>query len=475
MDTAVKAYLHMVATAKETGRTGPAWVAAWAEHLRTMNELGRAAGVPGRTIRNARTGETTTTYSDSAVYDEVRRRACGHSSADTLHSATHTTSEGDTMPTETAAPDVDALMSDVHATIDQINALDASEEGAATRAGELGAEADAKIRQLPRKHHTTLRKAVNDARKAVAEAVVAHVSAPPSAEIVVMPEDPMVINGVPEMIKHGVSEMRKGVEAGLQLTSAGERVANVLLTIRQTITDPETGLPDLTWRLKATRNAASKVYEDVLHEIAEDDVERRASHASLIKATQNKSSDVLVSWLRGYRRDSEEDMTLLREIFPAAADACQADEELTPEQAIRALYEAKGVELPVRGRTEQMRLNRRVEKIKNTAKELETLREADGAPAEKVEELEGVLSDLKADLPPDMLDKLGEAAAEKTDAEKTAEALEKVKAALTTAGRRVKKVSGADKRKVKAEAYKIVKDFAESFDLDLSALVGSEE
>lgn len=383
---------------------------------------------------------------------------------------------GEDMPpkkkTAEAAPatDVDALISDVHATIDQIKALDPSEEGAATKANELKAEAEEKIRQLPTNKRTPLRTAVNKAHTVAITKPEAAPEPVPSTEVATVSDDPMTWDGVPELIAHGVKEMRKGVDAGLQLTSAGEQVANVLLTIRQTMIDPETGLPDLVWRLKASRNAAGKVYGDVLNEIAEDDEDRRASHASLIKATNNKASDVLVAWLRGYRRDSEEDMTLLREIFPAAADAVEADENLTPEAAIRDLYASKGVELPVRGRTEQMRINRRVEKVQKFAKELEAAEDAGNTA--RVEELKGAISDVKAELPEDALKTLDESVKEKTDAERTTEAVSKMRKDLETAGKRYAKVTGvAQKRKVKAELYNLIREAAKTFELDLSALV----
>jgi hypothetical protein len=382
------------------------------------------------------------------------------------------TKEGDTtMPaaakkTASAPVDVDAVTSEVHGIVDEIKAIDPSTDDAATQAGDLRAKADALIRTLPRSKHTALRKTVADAVKVAT--TKPEPAAAPSTELATS-DDPMTWDGVPALIAHGVKEMRKGVDAGLQLTSAGEQVANVLLTIRQTMIDPETGLPDLVWRMKATRNAAGRVYDDVLKEISEDDVDRRASHASLIKATHNKASDVLVSWLRGYTRN---DLELLREIFPDAADAVEADENLSPEAAIRNLYASKGVELPLRGRTEQMRITRRVEKVQKFAKELEAAQDAGNKAKE--EELTGAINDLKAELPEDALAALSKTDAEKTDAERTTEAVAKVRKDLETAGKRFAKVKGAQKRKVKADLYNLIRETAKTFDLDLSALVEPE-
>jgi hypothetical protein len=368
-------------------------------------------------------------------------------------------------PAQAANADVDALISDVHATIDQIKEIKPGDEGAATLAAELKAEAESNILQLPTNKRTALRKAKDEAFKAA----TAKPEPAPAAEVATISDDPMKWAHVPELIAVGVEKMREGTEAGMKLTSAGEVVANVLLTIRQNMVDPETGLPDIPWRMKATRNAASKVYDDALKGVSEDDVERRAAHASLIKATQNKASDVLVDWLRGYTRD---DLELLREIFPDAAAAVEADEKLSPEAAIRKLYADHGVELPLRGRTEQMRLNRRVEKIQQHAKELEAAEDAGNAA--RVEELKATISDLRADLPADVLPALD--VKEKTDAERTTEAVAKLRKDLESAGKRFAKVKNtAQKRKVKSDLYSLIREAAEAFELDLSALVPAEE
>ncbi|MER7688350.1 hypothetical protein [Streptomyces sp. NPDC097610] len=386
------------------------------------------------------------------------------SNRDTGDSYAYPKTEGEAMPPKgkTATVDVDALTSDVHAIVDEIKAL---EDGTDDRARvKLSDRAETIILKLPAGKRAALRKAV---REAVAEAKEKTV---PSTAIALPSDDPMTWDGVPALIAHGVKEMRKGVDAGLRLTSAGEQVANVLLTIRQTMVDPETGLPDLVWRMKATRNAAGRVYDDVLKEIPEEDVDRLASHASLIKATHNKASDVLVSWLRGYTRD---DLELLREIFPDAAAAVEADENLSPEAAIRNLYAEKGVDLPLRGRTEQMRITRRVEKVQKFAKELEAAQDAGNTAKE--EELKGAINDLKSELPEDALKALDESAKEKTDAERTTEAVAKMRKDLETAGKRFAKVKGtAQKRKVKSELYTLIREAAKTFDLDLSALVEPE-
>ncbi|MGW3674646.1 hypothetical protein [Streptomyces sp. NPDC005166] len=380
-----------------------------------------------------------------------------------------TINEGDSMPPKKkteAAPDIDALISDVHGTIDQIRALEPSDEGAADA---LEAEAEAKIRQLPTNKRTALRKALAEAYAAAT--TKPEPAAAPAAEVATISDDPMAWAHVPELIAVGVEKMREGTEAGMKLTSAGETVANVLLTIRQNMVDPETGLPDLPWRMKASRNAAGKVYDDALKGVSEDDVERRAAHASLIKATQNKASDVLVDWLRGYTRD-DDSLTMLGELFPGAVKLLKADETLTPEAAIRALYADHGVELPIRGRTEQMRINRRVDKISGHMKELEAAEDAGNT--ERVKALRAEIDVLKAELPDDAIKALD--APEKTDVERTTDAVAKLRKDMETAGKRFAKVKGvAQQRKVKAELYALIRETAETFELDLSALVPADE
>jgi hypothetical protein len=388
------------------------------------------------------------------------------------------TLDDDTSVADATNDDVDSLISDVHATIDQLKKIDPASEGATSLAADLKTEAEAKIRKLPTAKRNTLRKEVTDAHKAATAkpepAAATPAAAAPSTAVATVSEDPKDWANLPALIETGIEKMKEGVDAGLQLTNAGEVVANVLLTIRQNIIDPETGLPDLVWRLKVGRNAAGQVYADALKDIPEDDVDRRESHTKLMKATQNKASDVLVDWLRGYDRNNEESMALLTEMYPGAIELLDADEELTPEEAIRALYAKHKIELPLRGRTEQMRLNRRVEAIQKAAKELEEAKEANNAS--KTEELEGRIQELKAELPDDMLKKLGEPEKEKTPAEKTNEALERAWKALETAGNRAKKVkNAAQKNKIKREMYAKIRELAETFELDLTALVPAEE
>ncbi|MER8014266.1 hypothetical protein ACIQ7S_03580 [Streptomyces griseoluteus] len=361
------------------------------------------------------------------------------------------------MPPRTkATPDVDAQITAVHEVVDRLKPL----EPGTSEAQDLKETAESLIRALPTARRNGLRKAVNEAYEAKP------VDEPATTQLV-HSSDPMTWEGIPELIALGTDRMRAGVDAGLQLTSAGEDVARILLTMRQNMIDPETGLPDLMWRMRATRNAAGLVYDRVLEEISEDDDDRNAAFNSLKRASQNKSSDVLVEWLRGYRRDSAEDMELLRELLPTAADLLDEDEDLTAEAAIRAVYAAQGVELPLRGRAEAARLTRRVEKIQKLTRELST------ADADRAAELEAEIAALTVTIPMDMANELEPAA--KTDMERVTDSVASARKSLEAAGKRVSGLRGGQKRKAKNEMLALIRDMASTFDLDLTTLVDSEK
>ncbi|AFU62217.1 repressor [Streptomyces phage TG1] len=381
----------------------------------------------------------------------------------------------DVEPTQPDADDVDALMSDVHATLDQIKAIDPKSEGAVSAAVALSTEAEGKIRQLPVAKRSSLRTQVSAAVAAVRNA--AKIEDAPGSTVAKVEAAPVEAysEAVKSLIDHAAQRMREGVQAGMALTNAGEEVARVLLTIRQNMVDPETKLPDLTFKRKATRDAASEVYAKALEGVADDDVEYRNAHASLRKAAQNKSADVLVEWLRGYDRTRDEDMTLLGEMFPDAVKALEADADLTAEEAIRGLYAAHSIELPKYGRTELARIDRRVKALEAKSKELDALKDADDAPADKVEELEGAIKELKAEIPAEVLEER-DGKVEPTDADRAKEALTKLVKGVELAGKRAAKVTGkAAKNKLKAQAYDAVRALVAQFDLDLSALVEDTE
>ncbi|MFJ3339997.1 hypothetical protein ACIPT3_02250 [Streptomyces diastaticus] len=381
--------------------------------------------------------------------------------------------KGETMAEKPKTTDVDELISEVHVIIDQLKGLDPAGEGVTTEAAELKSEAEGKIRNLPTAKRTSLRKDVDAAHKAATQKPA---DAPASTEVATRtePGDFNEINGVPELIEGGVKLFNEGLDLGLKLGNVGEKVAHTMLAIRTKITNTGTGLPDLMAERKTTKNAASAVYAKALESIADDDVARKDAHTSLVRATQNKASDVLVEWLRSFDGpDRSESLAIAGELFGDKLDGLKEDASVA--EAIYGLYAAQGVELPRYGRTEMARYDRRVKAIESATKELEAERDGD-ADEKKIEELEEKIVDLKADVPADILEEKTAPKDEKSDAEKTAEALAAVKAQMEKAGKRFAKVKAAnEKRKAKAELYAIIRSAADSFDLDLSALVTADE
>ncbi|MEV0126361.1 hypothetical protein AB0I16_33255 [Streptomyces sp. NPDC050703] len=376
---------------------------------------------------------------------------------------------------KTDAPDADALTSEVHTAIDALKALDPSAKDTPSKADALKREADSTIRKLPAERRNTLRTEVRNAHKAAKEAPVASkaVEARPAPQTTVYADDPLAYEGVPELVADGVKEFKAGLALGLKLGNVGERLARILLDTRLAIRNPDAGnLPDLMADRKTTKNAANLVYSRVRKAISDDDQKQLDAHGALVRATQNKASDVLVDWLHSFdTSDRAEAAQIALELFPGVEKHLNDDAPVS--EAIRAVYAAHDVTLPRYGRTELARIDRRLKKLDAATKDLEALQDADDADASDIAKLEDTISDLKAEIPADVLEKRSEP--EKTDAERATEAIDAAKAQLSKAGKRFKKVRGADKRKAKAQMYVIIREMAEEFELDLSALVPSDD
>ncbi|MGY5131286.1 hypothetical protein ACWGJW_02495 [Streptomyces nigrescens] len=373
--------------------------------------------------------------------------------------------------------DVDALISDVHATIDQMKAVDPAEEGAATRVNDLAHEAEEKIRQLPTNKRTALRGQVRDARKVAdpkkpeAEAV--------SGTIVRVADDFNEVEGVPELIQLGTDKVREGVALGLRLSTAGEAVANINLDIRTRIINPDTGLPDLMADRKTTKNAASEVYRKAKADIAEDDVVTLGAHNSLVKAAQNKISDVLVEWLRAL--DNPDSADAFKELFPSAAEIVDSnreakadgntdveDWELSPMEVVYKLYEEKGVTLPRKGRTELERERKAAAALEKTRKALEVAKERketdlDAMDEDEVTELNGEIAALEAkatELEAKVPAEARKPVVEKTAQEKAFAKVEKAEALFTAVTKGADKLSDDEKADLKAKLNELVSKIA---------------
>ncbi|MEG8276386.1 hypothetical protein [Streptomyces sp. AHA2] len=434
----------------------------------------------------------------TAAFESARALGADHAeAADRASAARDAHNKGENMPaaakktaakkaeapaTDTAETnDVDGTISDVHATIDQIKAIEPGSEGAFTQASKLKSEAEDKIRQLPTAKRNTLRADLNAAFKVVADQKPADA---PSTEVAVrgsaeVADDFYQYDGVKKLVTDGVKYLTEGLDLGLKLGNVGQKLAHTILDVRTRIPNPDANdLPDLMADRKTTKNAAAEIYEQAKKGIADDDVERLAAHASLVRASQNKMSDVLVEWLESF--DGPERLTSIdvaRGLFPGVAERAEADPELKISDAIRELYASHGITLPRYGRTELARYDRRVKALEAAEKKKEALVESTepGAEAE-LQEVNAKIEELKGEIPADYLSEKLAPKPEKTDAEKTKEALDALKAQVEKAGKRFAKVKGAnEKRKAKAEVYAIIRAAADAFELDLSALVTSDE
>lgn len=402
----------------------------------------------------------------SAAYEQACHRASvGHPTPKPgILDVPHPTSSGENMAKK---PDVDELISNVHDIVDNISKAETVAEVNA-----LAVDAEAIITTVPTKHRTTLRETVRDAKSARTERLEpsAEVATRPTAEVA---EDFRSFEDVPELIETGVQYFSEGLELGLKLSEVGEKLAHVMLDVRIRIPNPDTGLPDLMADRKTTKNAASEVYARAKESIAYDDVDRQASHNTLVRATQNKTSDVLVGWLRSFDGpDREASLSVAAELF---GDRLEVADGESISEAVYALYARHGIELPRYGRTELARYDRRVKAIETARRELETAQYGEDA-TERVAELEEKIKDLSAEVPAEVLAaKLGPVT-EKSDADRALESLDAIKGQLQKAGKRFAKVkSPQQKQKAKAELYSIIRNAANTFELDLSALVAVDD
>lgn len=390
--------------------------------------------------------------------------------------------EKDTMPAKNDSPsdatntDIDAVISDVHATVDQIKELVPGSEGVTSAADALKAEAEEKIRQLPTNKRTALRKAVNEAHKAAtakpAELAPAAPAPAPVTAVARQAEDPMEIEGIPDLVKQSVKSFKDGVKYGLKLSEVGETVARTMLEMRLKITNPDNGLPDLTAERKTTKNAAGKVYELAREGVAKTDTKTNDAHDALQKAVQNKMGDVLVGWLRDFSSSPNMDEALetARLYFPEAAklvedgrkmiaegEAAEGDEDVYTDltEAIYAVYKHGGVDLPRYGRTEIQRFNYRVKQLDTTRKELDAARDSlddeelpekeKEALTAKVTELEEKAKGITEEIPAEWLEK---ATPEKTAKQRAADKVARATKLTESVTKAVKKLEGAERQEV---------------------------
>ncbi|MEV6419666.1 hypothetical protein [Streptomyces sp. NPDC051662] len=418
--------------------------------------------------------------------DEMLETARRNDSSVTITISNRETGESYSYPKEKdtmATKDTDELISDVHAKVDEIKALDPKSEGAEEKAKGLYDDAEKIVRKLPTEKRNALRSAMRDARDAVvngakpAEPADGPAPAPASTAIVRQAEDPMEIEGIPDLVKSSIKAFKDGVKYGLKLSEVGETVARTMLEMRLRMTHTASGLPDLMSIEKKTKNSAGLVYDGAREGVSKTDTKTNDAHDALQKATQNKMADILVSWLRDFSSspNPEEAMETARLYFPDAVtmveeareakeagseDVTDADLDLT--EAIYAVYADADIELPRYGRTEVQRFNYRVKQLDTTRKELDAARDAldddDVAKDEKetltakVTELEEKAKGITDEIPAEWLEK---AAPEKTPKQRAAEKVTRAEKLTTSVTKAVRKLEGAERQEVSTSLLKL--------------------
>jgi hypothetical protein len=411
--------------------------------------------------------------------DETLESARRNESSVTLTITNRETGESYTYPKENetvAAPkkDVDEKISDVRTIIDEIAAIDPKSEGAAEKAKDAYDRAEKVIRTLPADKRTTLRTDLRAARDSVVNAgkpadneAPANAATPAGTVAVRQADDPMEIEGVPELAEQAIKAFKDGVKYGLKLSEVGETVARTMLEMRLKMTHQ--GLPDLLSIEKRTKNAAAKVYDTAREGVAKTDTKTNDAHDALQKAVQNKMGDVLVGWLRdfGSSPDADEALETARLFFPEAAERVEdakrrkdegeevSDAELNLTEAIYAVYAEKGIELPRYGRTEIQRFNYRVKQLDTTRKELDAVRDElddEELPQDRKEELTAKVTELEEkakgiteEIPAEWLEK---ATPEKTPRQRAEAKVERAMKLTDSVRKAVKKLEGADRQEV---------------------------
>ncbi|QDH92127.1 immunity repressor [Streptomyces phage Dubu] len=171
------------------------------------------------------------------------------------------------------------------------------------------------------------------------------------------------VEGVDALVDEGVKAVKDAVDAGMKAADMARTIAETLLEARLKMPNKH-GLADVTALSKFTKNIAHDTFVKAREDVDEtEDVERWATHQSLAKAVRNRMSDVVVERLRSLDANPE--------AFPAETmEKAQAQfPDLSPTEAVYALYASVGIDLPRKGRTELARedARRRAELVRKAA------------------------------------------------------------------------------------------------------------
>jgi len=155
------------------------------------------------------------------------------------------------------------------------------------------------------------------------------------------------VEGVDPLLDEAVEKTRKAVDLGLEAADQARVLAEILLEARLKMRN-KAGLPDIIAERKFTKDIARDLFVRAREGVTEEDVHRWATHKSLAKAVRNRMSDVVVEHLRSL----DSDRATFERLYPEAKEAFP---RLSPTEAVYALYEKHGTNLPRKGRTELAR------------------------------------------------------------------------------------------------------------------------
>lgn len=437
--------------------------------------------------------------------DEMLETARRNDSSVTITISNRETGESYSYPKEQdtmATKDTDELISDVHAKVDEIKALDPKAEGAADTAKSLYDDAEKIVRKLPTEKRNSLRSDMREARDAVlnadkpAEPADAAPAPAASTAIVRQAEDPMEIEGIPALVSQAKKAFKDGVKYGLKLSEVGETVARTMLEMRLKMTHNASGLPDLMSIEKKTKNSAGLVYDGAREGMDPTDQKLKDAHDALQKATQNKMADILVGWLRDFDSSPNPDEALetARLFFPDAATMVEeareakdsgaevSDADLSLTEAIYAVYKDAGVELPRYGRTEIQRFNYRVKQLDTARAELDAARDAldeDGVTdadkeklTAKVTELEEKAKGITEEIPAEWTEK---ATPEKTPKQRATEKVARAQKLTDSVTKSVRRLEGAERQEVSTSLVQLGRQLITNATADTSKLSADEK
>lgn len=253
---------------------------------------------------------------------------------------------------------------DAEALIERVRTLRLA--GQTAEADELRSDAEAAVKACAPKDRKAMSAALEDAYAAGQLEIKSHHD----------------VAGVDDLISQGVGQVRDAVEAGIQTADKARVIATTLLDARLKMPN-KAGLPDILGSSKFTKNIAHDMFTEARKGVADDDVDRVATHNSLAKAVRNRMSDVVVAYMRGLDKDPA--------TFPAMEAARARFPKLTPTDAVYALYEAEGFKIPRKGRTELAR-----EDARRKAKALEALKKGQASPEDLESDSDDLASDMEA-------------------------------------------------------------------------------